>query len=130
MLREEEVSSCIQGLIGLGVLEPVFKESDRGELFKLKIPPVRLIGRILGGEFGEPPEGIELVPWFSCVMLKILLKEAGASISKDKFIAMAAVVTGFMSDAAIHRRLHSHYDSPVISRRRAGEAGKQPRSKG
>jgi len=127
MLSEEDVSSCIDRLIRLGVLAPVLDEGDGGELIKFNVPPEGMIGRIVGGEFGEPPEGVELVAWFSCIMLKILLEERDTSVMKKDFIAMAAVMTGFMSKAAVDRLLHSEYDRPVISERRAKQERKQPR---
>lgn len=122
MLSEEEVSSCIERLIRLGVLEAVLEEPNRGELIRFRIPDMELIVRIAGGEFGEPPEGVELVAWSSCIMLKILLEEGGIPVSKDEFTAMAAVMTGFMSEAAVERLLHLPYDRPVISHARAGES--------
>ena len=128
MLSEEEVSSCIEGLIRLGVLETVPEVPDRGELVRFIVPAEGLIGRIVGGEFGEPPEGVELVAWFSCIMLKILLEERDIPVSKREFTAMAAVMTGFMSEAAVERLLHAEYDRPMISQRRAGQERKQPRS--
>lgn len=131
MLSEEDVSSCIDRLIRLGVLAPVLEEGEGRELIRFNVPPEGMIGRIVGGEFGEPPEGVELVAWFSCIMLKILLEERDISVSKKDFIAMAAVMTGFMSKAAVDRILHSGYDRPVISQRRAKQGKKQaPPSRG
>jgi len=120
MLSEEEVSSCIEGLIRLGVLESVLDAPNRGELVRFKVPTEGLITRIVGGEFGEPPEGVELVAWFSCIMLKILIEERDIAVSRKEFIAMAAVMTGFMSEAAVDKLLTSQHGSPVLSHRRPG----------
>ena len=80
MLSEVKVSSCIDGLVRLGILE---RQGERGgdELLGLKAMPKGVIGRVAGGEFGEPPEGVELLPWFSCILLKIHLEEKDVTVS-------------------------------------------------
>jgi hypothetical protein len=124
MLSEEEFTHSIEVLMRLGVLEAVPADRQRDELLRFKVPEGGLVARIVGGEFGEPPEGVELVAWFSCILLKILVEAGDASVSKEEFIAMAAILTGFMSEAAVVRLLHSPYDRPMISRVRAGQEKK------
>jgi hypothetical protein len=126
MLSEEEVSSCINALTRLEVLERVSAKDNEGELFRFKVRAGRVIGRIIGGEFGEPPEGSELVPWLSCILLQILLEEEDIVVPKEQFTGMAAVIMGFMSEGAAMRRLHLGYDRPVISHERAKKGRKQP----
>jgi hypothetical protein len=115
MLSEEDVSSCIEGLIRLGVLETVPEDRDRGELIRFNIPAEGVVGRIFGGEFGEPPEGAEMFAWFSCIMLKIVLEGKAVSVSKKEFTAMAAIITGFMSQAAVGRISHSRQPRPMMN---------------
>jgi hypothetical protein len=119
MLSEEEVSSCINALIRLGALESIRAQDRKGEMFRFKIRAERVIGRVIGGEFGEPPEGVELVPWLSCILLQILLEQNDIAVSKEMFMGMAAVIMGFMEEGAVMRKLHSEYDRPIISRVRA-----------
>jgi hypothetical protein len=117
MLNEEQVTSYIDGLIRLGVLHKV-PGKDEDELIRFKVDADRLMGRIFSGEFGEPPEGVDVVAWFSCILLKILLEEKDLAVSKEEFTGMAAVIMGFISEAAVMRMLHTDYDRPVISQTR------------
>jgi hypothetical protein len=117
MLSEEQFSSSIEALSRLGLVERV--EGREGERFRLKLEGEGLLGRVFGGELGEPPEGPGLVPWFSCVALKSVLERKEVVVSRDEFTCMAAVLSGFMSEAEVSLRLRSGHGHPVISHRRA-----------
>jgi len=119
MLTEEQFSACIEALTRLGVVEKVPGDGREGQRLRLKVKAERLLARIITDGYGEPPKGVEPVPWFSCIILKILLEEKDIAVSKEEFTAMAAVIMGFMSEAAVERILHSGYDRPVISHWRA-----------
>jgi hypothetical protein len=126
MLSEVKVSSCIDGLVRLGILE---RQGERGgdELLGLKAMPKGVIGRVAGGEFGEPPEGVELLPWFSCILLKIHLEEKDVTVSKEEFTAMAAVIAGFMLEGAVKRGLSAGYGRPVLSHPRSRRSPRKGR---
>jgi hypothetical protein len=118
MLSEEQVSSCIDGLIRLGVLHRVPGRAGEEELIRFKMGTDGLIGRIFHGEYGEPPEGVDVVPWFSCILLKALLEEEKVSVSREQFTGMAAVIMGFVSEGAVPQAQPSGQDEAVISQRR------------
>jgi len=118
MLTEDQVSSCIDALVRLGALDKVAVEDGGGEQLRLKVLPERIVSRIAGGEFGAPPEGAELTPWLSCIILKTLLEERDVGVSKEEFTAMAAVLTGFLSEAALEPVARPDSGRPVISHRR------------
>ena len=94
----------------------------RGERLRLKLEAEGVVGRILGGELGEPPKGSGLVPWFSCVLLKTVLDKKGVVATKEEFTGMAAVIAGFMSEAEVALTVQSGDDRPLISHRRARQA--------
>jgi hypothetical protein len=119
MLTDEQFSSCIEALSRIGVVERVAGEGAKGERLRLKLETQGVIGRIFGGEMGDPPRGPGLVPWFSCAALKILLDEKGLVVSKEEFTAMAAVIAGFMTEADLERRPRPGDDRPLISQSRA-----------
>jgi hypothetical protein len=123
MLSEAEVSSYIDALIGLGVLHKVRGNDGDDEVIRFKVQSKKVIGRLLEGEFGEPPEGAEAVPWFSCLLVKMLLEERDLIVSKEEFTGMAAVIMGFMTEPDVSRRLQSDDRRLVISRAR-GKRGK------
>ena len=129
MLSEEQFSSCVEAQTRLGVLEKVPHQTKQGGLLRLKVSPERIIPRVLAGEFGEFPEGDEVVPWFSCVLLKGLLEEKGIGVSKEEFTAMASVITGFMAEAAVVRGIRTRSNAPVIRRGRE-RRGRQSSSYG
>jgi len=87
-------------------------------LIRFKIEPDELVRRVLGGEFGELPEGEEMVPWFSCMLVKTLLEDRHMAVTKEEFTGMAAVIMGFMTEDSLLRRLHSSDDELVVSHRR------------
>jgi hypothetical protein len=118
-LSEEQVSSSIDALIRLGVLHIVPNQDGGDEMIRFKVRSKRVIGRIFGGEFGEPPEGADAVPWFSCILVKTLLDERDIAVSKAEFTGMAAVIMGFMTEPAASLRLRSDDDGLVVSRARA-----------
>jgi|SRR5271163_3183426 len=118
MLSDEQFSSCIEALVRLGVVERV-EGGAGGELLRLNLPTEGVLGRIFGGEFGEPPSGPGLVPWFSCVVLKILLDAKGVIVTKEEFTGIAAVLAGFMTKADMARTLRLVGDRPVIRQRSA-----------
>jgi hypothetical protein len=103
MLNEEQVSSYVDALIGLGVLHKVRGQDGDDEVIRFKVKSKRIIGRILEGEFGEPPGGAEAVPWFSCMLVKVLLEERDIAVSKEEFTGMAAVIMGFMTEPDVPR---------------------------
>jgi hypothetical protein len=117
MLSEERFSSCIEGLAQLGVVERVEGEDRAGERLRLHLETDGVLGRILGGEMGEPPKGDELMPWFSCMILQSVLDRKGVIVSKEEFTAMAAVITGFLSQAEFTLRAKARDDRPVIGQR-------------
>ena len=123
MLSEEQVSSYVDALIGLGVLHRVEGQEGDDEVIRFKVKSKRVIGRILQGEFGEPPGGDEVVPWFSCLLVKVLLEERDITVSKEEFTGMAAVIMGFMTEPEVSRRLQSSERRLVISRAPAKRAG-------
>jgi hypothetical protein len=116
MLSEEQVSSYVDALIGLGVLHKVPGQDGDDEVIRFRVQSKRIIGRILGGEFGEPPGGAGAVPWFSCMLVKVLLEERDIAVSKEEFTGMAAVIMGFMTEPGVSRRLQSDDGSLVINR--------------
>ena len=116
MLSEEQVSSYVDALIRLGVLHKVPGRPGDDEVIRFKVQSKRIIGRILEGEFGEPPGGAETVPWFSCMLVKVLLEERDVAVSKEEFTGMAAVIMGFMTEPDVSRRLQSDDGRLVISR--------------
>ena len=115
MLNDEQFSSCIEALSRLGVVERVAGEHGRGERLRLKLETEGVIGRIFGGELGDPPRGPELVPWFSCAVLKTLLDDKQVVVSKPEFTAMAAVIAGFLTEADVARRLRPEDHHQVVS---------------
>jgi hypothetical protein len=127
MLSEERFSSCVQTLSRLGVVERV--EGGDGERFRMKLEAEGVLGRVFGGEFGDPPDGPSLVPWSSCVILKIVLDDRRVAVSKEEFTAMAAVLAGFMAEAEVSLRLQSRHGRPVLSQRRT-DAGTRRRGSG
>ena len=116
MLSEEEVSSYVDALIRLGVLHKVPGQDGDDEVIRFRVQSKRVVGRILDGEFGKPPEGADVVPWFSCMLVKMLLEERHIAVSKEEFTGMAAVVMGFMTEPDLSGRLHSDDARMVVSR--------------
>jgi hypothetical protein len=123
MLSEEQVSSYVDALIRLGVLHRVAGQEGDDEVIRFRVKSKRVIGRLLGGEFGEPPGGVEIVPWFSCMLVKVLLEERDIAVSKEEFTGMAAVIMGFMTEPDILRRLQSGEGRLVVSRAPAKRGG-------
>jgi hypothetical protein len=116
MLSEEEVSSYVDALIRLGVLHKVPGQDGDDEVIRFRVQSKKVVGRILEGEFGEPPEGADVVPWFSCMLVKMLLAERDIAVSKEEFTGMAAVIMGFMTESDLSERLHSDEARMVVSR--------------
>jgi hypothetical protein len=124
VLSKEEFTSCIDALVEMGAVERG-EGDDKRETLCLRVKTEGLIGRVVGGEFGEPPGGSGLLPWFSCILLKTLLEERDFFVTKDEFTGMAAVIAGFMSEAETESRLHAVLDKPLVSQRRARSRRKQ-----
>jgi hypothetical protein len=118
MLSDEQFSSCIEALVRLGAVERADR-GGRGGLLRLNLPTEGVLGRIFGGEFGEPPSGPGLVPWFSCVVLEILLDGKGVVVTKEEFTGIAAVLAAFMTKTDMARTMRLVGDRPVIRRRSA-----------
>jgi hypothetical protein len=116
MLSEEQVSSYVSALIRLGVLHKVPGQDGDDEVIRFRVQSKRILGRILEGEFGEPPEGPEAVPWFSCMLVKMLLEERDIAVSKEEFTGMAAVIMGFLTEPEVSRKLQPSDGRLVISR--------------
>jgi len=116
MLSEKEVSSYVDALIRLGVLHRVPGQEGDDEVIRFRVQSKRVVGRILDGEFGEPPEGADVVPWFSCMLVKMLLAERDIAVSKEEFTGMAAVIMGFMTEPDLSGRLQSDDARMVVSR--------------
>jgi hypothetical protein len=127
MLTEEQVSSYVNALIRLGVLHKVPGQDGDDEVIRFRVQSKRILGRILEGEFGEPPEGPEAVPWFSCMLVKMLLEERDIAVSKEEFTGMAAVIMGFMTEPAVSQKLQSSDGRLVISRAPAKKEGTSKR---
>jgi hypothetical protein len=115
MLSEEQVSSYVDALIRLGVLHKVPGRDGDDEVIRFRVQSKR-VGRILEGEFGEPPDGPEAVPWFSCMLVKMLLEEKDIAVSKEEFTGLAAVIMGFMTEPDVSRKLQSGDGRIVVSR--------------
>jgi hypothetical protein len=123
MLSEEEVSSYVDALIRLGVLHKVPGQAGDDEVIRFRVQSKKVVGRILDGEFGEPPEGADVVPWFSCMLVKMLLAERDIVVSKEEFTGMAAVIMGFMTEPEVSGRLRSD-DARMVVNRPPGKKGR------
>jgi hypothetical protein len=109
----------MEALAELGVVEKVEGKGAEGERFLLRLDTEGVLGRIFGGEMGEPPKGSGLLPWFSCAFLNTVLDKKGVRVSKDEFTGMAAVIAGFMTEARPALGMRSGEERPVISHRPA-----------
>jgi hypothetical protein len=112
MLSEEQVSEYLEGLVRLGIVERLPPVAGL-ELFRLNLRDDKLLGRILSGDFGELPDGVELVPWSACTIVKVLLQERGVTVTKEELAGMAAVFMGFLSEGAIIDGLRVRNGRPV-----------------
>lgn len=118
MLSQEQFSACIDALIHLGVVKKVETDSSDEELLRLSVPFEHIISRMVAAGYDQPPEGVDAVPWFACVMVKVLLDEKGIVVSKDELAGMASVVMGFISESSVMNTLQSRLNRPVIAPRR------------
>jgi hypothetical protein len=124
MLSEEQFSACIEALTRLGAVERVPGHRREGERLRLNVKAEGLLARIITEGKAEPPEGVDPGQWYSCVITKLLLEEKNIEVSKEEFVGMAAVIMGFMSEGAAMQELHSRYDRPLISHKRAERRSK------
>jgi hypothetical protein len=100
LLSEEQVSACIDALNRLGVVERVPDERTGTESFRLNLGVEGLLERIASKGYDDPPEGVDVVAWFSCMVLKSILEAKEIAVSKEEFAGMAAVIMGFISEGS------------------------------
>ena len=128
MLNEDQLSVCIDALIRLGIIETVAGDGREGELLRLKAPPQRLVARILSEARGGPPEGMDLIPWFSISLVKTLLDVKKIQVPRDELAGMAAVVMGFITEGSVMQELRVGYSRPAVSRKLARKGSKLDRT--
>lgn len=82
------------------------------------MPINHLVSRIIEVGYDDPPEGVDLVSWFTCAMMIVLLEEKGIVVSNDELAGMASVVMAFISESGAMDTLRSRFDRPVIAPQR------------